>query len=68
MVIKAGCLIAVSDMIMPFSLSGGDMRYPSFLLQVSIDMRINHLCYLAPYKATFIYLPKLQGKRNQDLC
>jgi len=37
---KTGCLIDVSEMTIPFSFSGGDMSYPSFLLQVPIVMRI----------------------------
>jgi len=36
MVIKTGCLIDVSEMAIPFSFSGEDMSYPSFLFQVPI--------------------------------
>src|SRR5258706_7920108 len=48
-VMNTGCLIDVSEMTIPFSFSGGDMGYPSFLLQVPIDMRICWLCDMAPY-------------------
>src|SRR6476469_8970769 len=67
-VIKTGCLIDVSEMAIPSSFSGGDMSYPSFLLQVPIVMRINWLCNLALYNATFKNSPKLQDKCNPHLC